>query len=349
MRRKFKVMNHQIDQLKEEITGKDHTLVKEHFDHHHVDKQRESLRNELTKIKKQIHSSEQIILNQKVEIRKLSQIIQEADEEKQRQQKEHDAVIGERDILGAQLIKRNEELSTLYEKIKIQRSQLHHGEVLYQKYLAEIQVYTAQASTLKKELRESVSQISSMGDLKSAITRLDTELLAERNKIKALTEELDQPLNVHRWRKLESSDPQRFELIRKIQNLQKQLIEKTEDVVAKDLFIQEKEKLYVELKNILNRQPGPEVGEQLSVYQSNLKQKIKQMKAMEHELSMYQEQVNSFKFEIENIAQEMAKLKKQWLKKMVQRRRELLSAHHDLGELSETSGFVETTGLNLGV
>jgi hypothetical protein len=35
-------------------------------------------------------------------------------------------------------------------------------------------------------------------------------------------------------------------------------------------YIQEKEKLYVELKNILARQPGPEVAEQLSVYQQNL-------------------------------------------------------------------------------
>lgn len=30
---------------------------------------------------------------------------------------------------------------------------------------------------------------------------------------------------------------------------------------------QEKEKLYVELKGILARQPGPEVAEQLSIYQ----------------------------------------------------------------------------------
>ena len=38
-------------------------------------------------------------------------------------------------------------------------------------------------------------------------------------------------------------------------------------VVEKDLLIQEKEKLYMELKNILARQPGPEVAEQLSIYQ----------------------------------------------------------------------------------
>ena len=81
-------------------------------------------------------------------------------------------------------------------------------------------------------------------------------------------------MNVHRWRKLEGSDPATYEMIQKIQTLQKRLIMKTEEVVEKDLLIQEKEKLYVELKNILARQPGPEVAEQLSVYQHNLKEKV---------------------------------------------------------------------------
>jgi len=49
-------------------------------------------------------------------------------------------------------------------------------------------------------------------------------------------------------------------------------------VVEKELLIKEKEKLYIELKQILARQPGPEVAEQLSIYQQNLKEKTKQMK-----------------------------------------------------------------------
>ncbi len=67
-------------------------------------------------------------------------------------------------------------------------------------------------------------------------------------------------------------------MIQKIQTLQKRLISKTEEVVEKELLIQEKEKLYVELKHILARQPGPEVAEQLQIYQQTLKEKTKQMK-----------------------------------------------------------------------
>merc|ERR1740130_1980927 len=103
-------------------------------------------------------------------------------------------------------------------------------------------------------------------------------------------------MNVHRWRKLAGSDPKRYGIIQKIQRLQRQLISKTEEVVEKDHLIQNKEKLYVELKNILARQPGPEVAEQLSIYQQNLRDKTRQMKAMASELNMYQAQVNESKY-----------------------------------------------------
>lgn len=41
---------------------------------------------------------------------------------------------------------------------------------------------------------------------------------------------------------------------------------------------QEKEKLYVELKHILARQPGPEAAEQLQIYRQTLREKTKQLK-----------------------------------------------------------------------
>ena len=140
--------------------------------------------------------------------------------------------------------------------------------------------------------------------------------------MKALSEELENPMNVHRWRKLEGCDPATYELVQKIHMLQKRLIEKSEEVVEKDLLIQEKEKLYVELKNILARQPGPEVAEQLSVYQQNLKEKTRQMEAMASELNMYQAQVNEYKYEVERLTRELQDVKRKYYE---QKRRDQLA------------------------
>ena len=80
MKRKFKIMSHQIEQLKEEIGAKDLALVKEHFDHMKVEKEKESLRLELTKAKQQIVEADTAISSQKAEIGKLDHIINEADQ-----------------------------------------------------------------------------------------------------------------------------------------------------------------------------------------------------------------------------------------------------------------------------
>ncbi|CAK4671637.1 hypothetical protein AeMF1_018717 [Aphanomyces euteiches] len=312
MKRKFKIMNHQIEQLKEEITTKDHSLVKEHFDHHKVDKDKETLKAELTRIKKQIQSSEQIIANQEQEISKLASIIQEADDEKQRQLKEYNAVVNDRDNLRAQLILRNEELKALYEKIKIQKSTLNIGQAQYLERAKEVQQLEKRVQDLLDEHKKTQNQIACTGDLKAELVCLEGELLQERIKIKALSEELDHPLNVHRWRKLEGSDPKRLDMIRKIHSLQKKLIKKCEEACMKDLLIVEKEKLYVELKNVLARQPGPEVAEQLLVYQENLKKKQAQMKNMENELDMYKAQVREYKRELQQIDRDMNNLRDKW-------------------------------------
>lgn len=70
----------------------------------------------------------------------------------------------------------------------------------------------------------------------------------------------------------------------------------------------------MELKNIISRQPGPEVEEQILVYQQTLKDKVKQLHAMDEELDMYRQQVGKFKEEINDIEAEIAKIKKRWFK-----------------------------------
>jgi len=322
MRRKFKIMNHQISQLKEEIQAKDSALMNVHLEHARLEKEREMQKADIQKLKNNLLEADNTCKSLQQEIKKLETIIEKGEREMERQRKELDEVINERDILGTQLIRRNDELALLYEKIKIQQSTLKKGEVQYRERIEDIRILKLKINDMKRELQLLSGSVSNIDSLRNEVYHLQRELLQERTKVKALSEELENPMNVHRWRKLEGSDPDTYEMIQKIQTLQKRLIAKTEEVVEKDLLIQEKEKLYVELKNILARQPGPEVAEQLSVYQTNLREKTKQMKAMAAELNMYQAQVNEYKFEIERLTRELQDVKKKYFE---QKRREQLN------------------------
>lgn len=329
MRKKFKVMNHQIEQLKEEIKEKDKALVSEHTEHQSISRDTEKFTDNLKKHQKATTRSHQVVEQQQGEIKKLESTIQEAESERQNQRKEFEAVISERNILGTQLVRRNEELALLYEKIKIQESTLKKGEIQYRLRQDDIKKQKDAIARLKQDLYISQQEAESADDLKKEVYHLQRELLQERTKVKALSEELENPMNVHRWRKLEGSDPAMYELIQKVRTLQKRLIGKTEEVVAKDVEIQEKERLHRELTQILEKQPGPEVMEQLEVYQENYASKVKQMKAMHSELRTYQTQVGDYKDEIERITRELQEVKNKYF---VQKKKEQVQQDQQRGD-----------------
>ncbi|XP_078268940.1 cilia- and flagella-associated protein 58 [Rhinoraja longicauda] len=312
MKRKLKIMHHHIDQLKDEIGTKEATLVKQHLEYQRMEKEKDALKTELQRMKQQAQDTRIFIENQEVEERKLLRIIEEADTERVRQKKELNQVIGERDILGTQLVRRNDELALLYEKIKIQQAMLNKGEIQYRQRVDDIRLLRVEIRKLRREKTILSKSVSNLDDLRREVYHVQKELLKERTRCRALEEELENPMNVHRWRKLEASDPSRYELILKVQTLQKRLIAKTEDVVEKELLLQEKEKLYVELKHILARQPGPEAAEQLMIYQKNLRDKTKQLKALTSEMNMSESQSEEYKHENDRLAQELQNVKKKY-------------------------------------
>lgn len=80
LKRKFKIMSHQIEQLKEEINVKDVAMVKEHFDHMKSEKEKMSLKAEVSKSKQIIESSENELLKKKNTIIQLNDQLKEIEQ-----------------------------------------------------------------------------------------------------------------------------------------------------------------------------------------------------------------------------------------------------------------------------
>jgi predicted nucleic acid-binding Zn ribbon protein len=291
---------------------KEKLIVEERHEALKAKKLVENMQAELSRKNTAITGNQEIISQQANELRKLTSALKRMDEEAFAQRKEYDHIINERDILGMQLIRRNDELALLYEKLRVQRSALRAGEVQYSQKVDDIRILKIKIKDLVRENGLTKGSNFQIDELKREVLHLQRELLLEKTKVTALSEELENPMNVHRWRKLEGSDPATFELIQKIQTLQRRLISKTEEVVEKGLVIGEKDKMYSELKAILARQPGPEVAEQLNVYQNNLKTKTRQMKSMAAEVNMYQAQVNEYKYELERVSRELTEYKRKY-------------------------------------
>jgi chromosome segregation ATPase len=327
LKKTFRTISYTIEQLKDEISIKDHEIVKEHFLHHAVDKERELLRNELIKINKQIATSDTIIENQTTEILKLNRIIEEAHQEYNRQQKEFQHIRNEKNVLTSQIMKRNAEIANTYDMIKMQRSNLSLGEKRYFDVTIEIDKYKLELRNLIMKNNQTIEDLKQLSQMKHDQVQLEKQILQEQVKTSMLERELEKPINVHRWRILEASDPEKFEKITQVHALQKELIAKSDQLVDIELLIQEKEKVYLELKKILARQPGEETEEQLLVYQQTYKDKCKQLQALDDELSMYREQIRIFKDEIQDFDDKIESMKKEWVQRKLKEERFAASAN----------------------
>ncbi|NWS95057.1 CFA58 protein, partial [Mionectes macconnelli] len=321
---KLKTSTRQLDQLKEELSNKDVALEKAHLDHQQSEEEKESLKAELAKMTKQALETKTFIENQEAEERKLLRIIAEADAERLKHKQEFDKAgisnlsfqtpcIFERHALATQLIHRNDEVALLYEKIKIQQAILNRGESEYRQRMEDVRILKLEIKKLRREKGILGKSAANVEELRFEVHHMQKELLKEQTRCKILEEELQKPLKVHRWRKLEASDPTTYELIQKVQRLQKRLINKTSEVIEKEFLLQEKEKLYVELRQVLARQPGPEATEQLQHYRHSLREKTKQLKVLSSELNMYEAQSKEYKREIEKLNNELNNVKKKYL------------------------------------
>ena len=312
MRRKLDVNNHTMQQLRDELGNRENVMVKLKLENQQIMSERDKLNNEMCRMREQLGETKVYIGQQQRESAKLLQIIKESDTRAAQHKKDIENITQERDILGTQLIRRNDELALLYEKIRIQESVLVKGEKGYNQRVDDIRILKVEIRRLRRLVNKANTSMHQSEQLKNEFFYTQRELLRERARVKALEEELSRPLNLHRWRRLEGADPSTFELLKKTHFLQKRLIRKITQLARAHNVIEEKDKLYMELKRILSRQPGGETFEKMNAFKDNLKVRSRQMQAMAGELNMFAVRENEQKFETQRLAQELADVKKKY-------------------------------------
>ncbi|KAJ3223322.1 hypothetical protein HK099_001296 [Clydaea vesicula] len=305
MKRKLKIMNYQINGYKEDINGKEEALNRESTENTKLLKDIDLISDETKNLKNQNEIAQAYIKTQLAEELKLNQFVKEAELERSRQENALQALISERDNLCSQLIKQDDQLTKVYGKIKSNTTSLMSSEKQYEKKLAEIRELKNQIRNLNKSKFELKMETSQLTEMNLKLCRMENDVVFEKTRVKALEQELVHPINVHRWRKLEGSNPKAFEMIQLVQALQKKLIEKTNLDNEKVKLIQQNEEIYLNCKTLLSNQVGPEAFEQVREFEKLLKDKQLQLKHMGTELNMYQAQGKEYKHAIEVLNKEI--------------------------------------------
>jgi len=312
LKRKNQTNSHTIDTMKEEIRMKETLIAKSHFEKKKLEKEKESLLNQISSQHNELINNKAFIKNMQSSEENMRHTLIELENERKKILNNYNNLVKEKNLMQNQIILRNDEITLLYEKLKLQNSTLTKGEFFYNERIEDIRVLKLEVKKLRREKSLLSIEANSSEKLRKVIHNLQNEAIINSTKIKVLEDELETPLNIHRWRKLSGSDPESFDLILKIQSLQKRLLRKTEELIGKEQELQEKNKMYEKLKKILERQPGVKTMEQLRYYRESLRSKINESKSLASELNMYQAQIEDYKVEIVRLNDEIQNQKSKY-------------------------------------
>ncbi|XP_013185024.1 cilia- and flagella-associated protein 58 [Amyelois transitella] len=312
LKQKLKMLAYQIEQLKEDISGKESGLKTCEGVLAKCNKKVEMLRSEVQAGLVKLSDARADIAALRQEEARLNRIVQEGDTARAKLMKELEGLMNERDVVGAQLVRRNDEISLLYEKIRILEITLHRGERQYEQRVEDIRLLRLEIIRLRKEKNLLSKGIENMTDLRLEVFNLERELGRERLRVRALEESLETPLNVHRWRKLQGTDPESVQLTQKLRVTQKKVLAQSEMLVLKDRELKETRNLYSAVKDMLALQPSPEIQQTLTRTQRALAQRTAKMKCLIAELSMREKQVADLRLELDRANSDLHSFKQRY-------------------------------------
>jgi chromosome segregation ATPase len=224
------------------------------------------------------------------EIDKLNIVINTLEKDMLKLKIKYEQSVEQRNVTGVQLIDRNDELCILYERSNQQQDALRKGELESLKKEEELRLIRLQTEELRRQFLAAKKRLPEIDRDKEKIQKLEQELITQRVKTNELSQKLEDPKNLERWRQLEGLDPDYEQLSAKVQVLEDRLDRKREEVLEKELILEEVTSLTEKLRTqaVTKRDAAKYLVDQLNDLQNKIRDVTKKMLASVSELSMYQ-------------------------------------------------------------
>ncbi len=301
IKKKLKITNNQIDQLREEFKAKEKALFREISKTEELEKEFKNLdkRNEI--LKQERNQRRTAIKNFYNKIGKLNALKAQIGKTIKEKICLYEKIMINKDIYLTQLVRKNDEIALLKERVGVQESTFVLGQKEFQKRENELNFLTILIKDLEHELEINKKKIKKVFLYKENIKEVSENLLEEKLKVKALSEELENPINVNRWRSIGENDQDIYELMGRIHHFQKKLIMKTEEIISQDLKITSNINTIKNFEEIFKKNPGIKEAKKFSLLQKSLRGRIRKLKAIAAELNLYKFKENDSKIKIETL------------------------------------------------
>lgn len=304
MREKIKVLTNEVDILRSESISRDGVLSEEVRIHNQGKNARDASRVEQSRLHNKLRVLKEKEHKQLLEIGRLNSIINKTEKEMLRLRQMYSRAVDNRNMCGIQLIDRNDELCIIYEKKNIHESVQNRGEVALQEMEDEMRFLQLETAEIERKIELKKRQLPSHVSYETARTTLRTlqkQLASEKKLTKKLTKNVESPAEAEddkeeyektgdRSRQLGGLDPEPQQLKAKIEVLEERLNDTKEQLLEKELILDEVTTLSDKLRVQASESRGStlEVAKRINDLQSKIRTITRQMMAVVSELSMYQ-------------------------------------------------------------
>ncbi|NWY43749.1 CC146 protein, partial [Sylvia atricapilla] len=188
------------------------------------------------------------------------------------------------------LTEREEELGFLYEKINRQEALCKNGDIRMQAMDEKISLLKLKVAEKKREVKLCFKQLTVKNALDANLVRLRTEYSQCRDKIKQLEDNHSDATNEHRKQEIGRKDPSPPELLKRIEQLEAELVQKEQRLLKIDFLSENISDLTDRIRAVVEngKQDVLLFARRTNDLQRRINDKTQEIRALFAELSMKQ-------------------------------------------------------------
>ncbi|XP_041820375.1 coiled-coil domain-containing protein 146 [Chelmon rostratus] len=302
-----KVQENEAEIQRTIVINKDRSLTKAHMKISNSSKMRDKLRNDISKVSWKHRQISQECEDNKLELMKLTQMINLQEQALLEINKNHETAIQRRNSLGIQLLEHEEVLFNYYEKVSIQEAAITKGNMALETLEKEMRDLQFAINEEKRQIALKKKEVPLRKKLEEEITTLQIELSEARDKT---LEGLNRSVN---YKELKGKDPSAAELVKKIEQLEVNLAERERQVLERELLVDQVTRLSKPLSEQADKcqQDRLSLAKKLNELRAHIIDTNRRMMAASAELSMKQAAALSLQQEIKEKEHQMDRCQQQ--------------------------------------
>lgn len=325
----------EVKQTKELIREKDEKCVQTHLNKELLSEQVQNLCFERDKIEQKLKDTTVEVCTIENTLMRTRYLLDVAEHDVSRLKLSNERLESDSRSLEWVVQKRDMEAIALKEKIVLLKGKISSMSNTYAKTVDNVEKQKAELEKEVEIMKKKKALSCHYAALKLEQLRTEKALLTEQGKVKALEEEFEQPIGIHRWRFLESTNPEQMQMIRMTQALRGALMTKLAAIDRLNNIVKRLQEKSEKVQKHVYKTSVEEHQETIHFFEDLLREKTRQLQLISSQIGGQQPFVEESKENVDAMRLQLRDTKKEYY--TIKKAEEKIRASSSIGNDSKSS------------